>query len=93
MLKDEILNNYNLIVNQYLRNNNIYLNNWKGFDTSSLYKQQRILTTIYILIKGIGLYLNKYEYVIKNIPDYYLNECINEAVKLLKLFKTYYEEV
>lgn len=93
MMKEKILEYYNSMINQYLKANKLYLINWEAFDTSSMYKQQDILVNIYIILKGIKLYIDKYEYIKDVVSEKILIESINEAIKLLKLFKSYYEEV
>lgn len=93
MLKEKVSEYYNSMINEYLKANRLYLVNWNAFDTSSMYKQQDILVNIYIILKGINLYIDKYEYIKDNISESILIEGINEAIKLLKLFKSFYEDI
>lgn len=92
MTKDELTNYYLGLSRAYLGTNRLYLNNWKAFDTSSMYAQQPKLMTINIYLKALRYCIDNLYNLPENFSDKKILATINEAAKVLKTFKPYYNE-
>lgn len=92
MTKDELTNYYLGLSMAYLGTNRLYLNNWKAFDTSSMYAQQPKLMTINIYLKALRYCIDNLYNLPENFSDEKILATINEAAKVLKTFKPYYNE-
>jgi len=76
----------------YLIANSSYLKNLQAHDKNSLLRQKDILDTVSINLNAIKTYIDSFPESSELIEDGEVNESINECVKLLKIFKTYYNE-
>jgi hypothetical protein len=92
MTKDELTNYYLGLSRAYLNANTVYLNNWKAFDTSSMYAQQPKLMTINIYLKALRFCIDNFDSLVEDFSDEKILATINEAAKVLKTFKPYYNE-
>lgn len=92
MTIEELYPSYLGLTKYYLKANSIYLKNCMAFDKNTLDRQRDILVTVGINLNGVKTYIDSYPQSANLVTDEELNESINECVKLVKLFKNYYNE-
>ncbi len=90
MDKTALYSAYLGIAKLYLNINNTYLKNWRAFDKDSMKYQVEILKALNIYLKILKQYLDSFDIIKTIIEDKQIYAIIDESVKLVKLFKSYY---
>lgn len=92
MTREELYTAFIAISNMYLKANSSYIMNWKVYDFKSMSRQLEILLTCNIYLKSIKFYVESFDDIQSIIDIKLIYNVIDELVKLLTIFKSYYNE-